>query len=254
MTDPIVVADNVHKWYGDRAVLRGISLTVAPGEVVCLMGPSGAGKTTFLRCINSLESYEAGRLYCNGELVGYRESDGALHHVRDEVLQKQRQSVGMVFQDFNLFSHMTALENIIEGPRIVQKRERRQCIDEARKLLARVGLSDKADAYPNQMSGGQQQRVAIARAVAMHPSVILFDEPTSSLDPELVGEVLDVMRELAHEGITMIVVTHEVGFARDVANTIVFMDGGRVVEVGAPADLLLHPKEERTRDFLRSVV
>jgi polar amino acid transport system ATP-binding protein len=251
----MVHAEGVRKSFGKQAVLKGIDLDVQRGEVLCLIGPSGSGKTTFLRCINHLEKIDAGRLAVDGDYVGYRlRRDGRLSEIREADICRQRQHIGMVFQRFNLFPHMTALENIIEGPVGVLKQERRTAIREARLLLTRVGMSEKADEYPNALSGGQQQRVAIARALAMKPKLILFDEPTSALDPELVSEVLDVMRGLAQSGMTMVIVTHEIGFARDVADRIVFMDEGRIVEEGNPEQLLVDPRHERTRRFLASVV
>jgi polar amino acid transport system permease protein len=252
---PMVRAEGVWKSYGKQAVLQGIDLEVRRGEVVCLIGPSGSGKTTFLRCINHLEKIDAGRLSMDGDYVGYRpRRDGRLVERREAEICRQRRHIGIVFQRFNLFPHMTALENIVEGPVGVLKQDRRAAMRHARLLLARVGMSEKADQYPNALSGGQQQRVAIARALAMNPKLILFDEPTSALDPELVGEVLDVMRGLAESGMTMVIVTHEIGFARDVADRIVFMDEGVIVEEGSPEHLLVDPRHERTRRFLSSVV
>ena len=252
---PMVRAEGVWKSYGKQAVLKGIDLEVRRGEVVCLIGPSGSGKTTFLRCINHLEKIDAGRLSMDGDYVGYRpRRDGRLVERREAEICRQRRHIGLVFQRFNLFPHMTALENIVEGPIGVLKQDRRAAMRQARLLLARVGMSEKADQYPNALSGGQQQRVAIARALAMNPKLILFDEPTSALDPELVGEVLDVMRKLAESGMTMVIVTHEIGFARDVADRIVFMDEGVIVEEGSPERLLADPRHERTRRFLSSVV
>ncbi|MET8468112.1 amino acid ABC transporter ATP-binding protein [Streptomyces sp. NPDC006422] len=250
----VVRAEGVHKSYGPVEVLKGIDLEVAPGEVMCLVGPSGSGKSTFLRCINHLETVDAGRLYVRDELVGYEERGGRLHVLRDTDIARQRRGVGMVFQRFNLFPHMTALENITEAPVQVKKEPKAEARRHAEELLERVGLADKAHHYPSQLSGGQQQRVAIARALAMRPELMLFDEPTSALDPELVGEVLDVMRGLARDGMTMIVVTHEMGFAREVGDTLVFMDGGVVVESGTPADVLGAPRHERTRAFLSKVL
>jgi polar amino acid transport system ATP-binding protein len=219
-----------------------------------VIGPSGSGKSTFLRCINHLEQINAGRLYVDGELVGYRQRGDKLHELREAEIAKQRIEVGMVFQHFNLFPHMTVLGNLIEAPTRVKRESRKDAVDRARELLARVGLSDKADAYPRQLSGGQQQRVAIARALCMRPKLMLFDEPTSALDPELVGEVLDVMRGLAETGMTMIVVTHEMGFAREVGDALVFMDGGVIVESGKPRDVLANPRQDRTRSFLSKVL
>jgi polar amino acid transport system ATP-binding protein len=250
----MVVARRVTKSYGNLTVLRGIDLTLEAGQVMCLIGPSGSGKTTFLRCINHLEKIDSGSLSVDGDYVGYRMRDGRLHEVRENVVNRQRMQIGMVFQRFNLFPHMTAIENIIEAPVGVLKQNKQEARERARQLLDRVGLSDKEHAYPNQLSGGQQQRVAIARALAMQPKLMLFDEPTSALDPELVGEVLDVMRELAASGMTMVVVTHEIAFARDVADVVVFMDDGVVVEAGPPSEVLLRPRHERTQRFLASVL
>ncbi|NQE68743.1 sn-glycerol-3-phosphate import ATP-binding protein UgpC 3 [Nocardia gamkensis] len=246
----MIVADRVCKNFGALQVLKGVSLEVGRGEVMCLIGPSGSGKSTFLRCINHLEQVNAGRLYVDGEIVGYREKNGRLYEMHPRDAAKQRREIGMVFQHFNLFPHRTALENVIEAPTQVKKLRKADAVTRARELLDRVGLADKANAYPAQLSGGQQQRVAIARALAMDPKLMLFDEPTSALDPELVGEVLTVMRELARSGMTMVVVTHEMGFAREVADQLVFMDGGVVVEAGAPRELLADPRHERTKAFL----
>ncbi len=261
MTDPqqaqptaMVSAQGVHKNFGALNVLKGITLDVAPGEVMCLVGPSGSGKSTFLRCINHLETVNAGRLYVDGELIGYHERNGKLHEMHPRDAAKQRRAIGMVFQRFNLFPHMTAMQNVAEAPCLVQGRKKSEVAEQARELLERVGLADKAKAYPAQLSGGQQQRVAIARALAMRPRLMLFDEPTSALDPELVGEVLDVMRQLADEGMTMIVVTHEMGFAREVGDQLVFMDDGVVVEAGPPRSVLADPQHERTRSFLSKVL
>jgi polar amino acid transport system ATP-binding protein len=251
---PMVVADNVHKSFGRVDVLRGISLQVQPREVMCLLGPSGSGKSTFLRCINHLEKVDAGRLYVDGELVGYRQSGNRLYELREREVCGRRAQIGMVFQRFNLFPHMTALENVVEAPLMVRREPKAAVMERAHALLDRVGLSEKAEAYPNQLSGGQQQRVAIARALAMQPKLMLFDEPTSALDPELVGEVLDVMRGLARDGMTMVVVTHEIGFAREVGDSLVFMDAGVVVESGAPREVLANPQHERTRAFLSKVL
>ena len=239
---PMVKAEAVHKNFGRLEVLRGIDLEVNPRDVMCMIGPSGSGKSTFLRCINHLEKIDAGRLSVDGELVGYRQRGDRIYELPDAEVCKKRAEIGMVFQHFNLFPHMTVLENLAEAP------------DRARRLLERVGLAEKVDAYPRQLSGGQQQRVAIARALAMQPKLMLFDEPTSALDPELVGEVLDVMRALAEDGMTMIVVTHEIGFAREVGDTLVFMDGGVIVEAGKPRDVLANPQQERTRSFLSKVL
>jgi polar amino acid transport system ATP-binding protein len=243
---------NLHKSYDALQVLKGVDLDIAPGEVVCVIGPSGSGKTTMLRCVNFLESYQDGRIYVDGELVGYREKNGQLKPASEKEIAKLRAETSMVFQQFNLFPHMTALRNVTFGPMKVRGVKKAAAEENARRLLARVGLAEKADSYPSQLSGGQQQRVAIARALAMEPKVILFDEVTSALDPELVGEVLEVMTDLAQShGVTMIVVTHEMGFARDVADRIVFMDGGIVVEQGAPAQVLDNPASERLQAFLR---
>ena len=250
----MVSAEGVCKNFGSLEVLRGIDLEVGRGEVLCLIGPSGSGKSTFLRCINHLEKVTAGRLRVDGELMGYREKNGRLHEMSPAEAARRRRDIGMVFQHFNLFSHRTALENIIEAPMQVKGLSRAEATARAEELLDRVGLRAKADAYPAQLSGGQQQRVAIARALAMDPKLMLFDEPTSALDPELVGEVLGVMRDLAVAGMTMVVVTHEMGFAREVADTVAFMDGGVVVESGPPAEVLGDPKNARTRDFLSKIL
>jgi polar amino acid transport system ATP-binding protein len=246
----MVNAESVHKRFGRLEVLKGISLEVSPGEVVCLLGPSGSGKSTFLRCINHLEHINAGRLWVDGKLVGYRQSANKLHELRESEICRDRAEIGMVFQSFNLFPHKTALENVIEAPILVKGKSKAEASDQGRELLRGVGLEDKTDEYPARLSGGQQQRVAIARALAMDPKLMLFDEPTSALDPELVKEVLDVIRALAREGMTMIVVTHELGFARDVGDRVVFMDSGVIVEEGKPAQILDDPREERTRRFL----
>ncbi|HEX3976223.1 MAG TPA: amino acid ABC transporter ATP-binding protein [Solirubrobacteraceae bacterium] len=250
----MVRAEAVHKRFGRLEVLKGINLDVARGEVMCLLGPSGSGKSTFLRCINHLEKINSGRLFVDGELVGYRESAGKLYELRDKEITRKRAEIGMVFQQFNLFPHMTAVQNVMLGPLRVKGLSRAVARDKAVELLGRVGLSDKVNTYPVALSGGQQQRVAIARALAMEPKLMLFDEPTSALDPELVGDVLDAMRLLAHEGMTMIVVTHEVGFAREVGDTVVFMDAGVVVESGKPAEVLDNPRHDRTRTFLHKVL
>ncbi|GAA3211714.1 amino acid ABC transporter ATP-binding protein [Actinocorallia longicatena] len=250
----MVKADNVHKYFGKVEVLKGIDLEVRAGEVMCVVGPSGSGKSTFLRCINHLEKVSGGRLYVNGHLVGYREKNGKLYELRDREVSEQRREIGMVFQRFNLFPHMTALENVMEAPCRVKKLPKAQSRARAEELLTRVGLGDKMGNYPSQLSGGQQQRVAIARALAMDPSLMLFDEPTSALDPELVGEVLEVMKSLAADGMTMVVVTHEMGFAREVGDSLVFMDGGVVVEQGAPREVLANPQHPRTREFLSKVL
>ncbi|MBE2320717.1 amino acid ABC transporter ATP-binding protein [Solirubrobacter sp. CPCC 204708] len=246
----MIVATDVHKRYGKLEVLRGIDLTVQRGEVTCLIGPSGSGKSTFLRCVNRLERIEGGRLAVDGELIGYKTKHGRLHELREHEIAAQRAQIGMVFQHFHLFAHMTALENVIEAPLRVLKLDRATAVARATDLLAQVGLEDKLDSFPSQLSGGQQQRVAIARALAMKPKLMLFDEPTSALDPETVGEVLEVMRGLAAEGMTMLVVTHEMGFARGVADTVAFMDEGRVIEAGTPEQVLEQPAHARTREFL----
>ena len=252
--EPMVRARGVRKSFGHVPVLKGIDLEVAPREVMCVIGPSGSGKSTFLRCINHLEKIDAGRLEVDGRLVGYREQGGRLHELRDREVAAQRRDIGMVFQRFNLFPHMTALENVVEAPSRVKRVRGDAARQQGLELLDRVGLADKAHAYPAQLSGGQQQRVAIARALAMGPQLMLFDEPTSALDPELVGEVLDVMRGLAADGMTMVVVTHEMGFAREVGDTLVFMDDGVVVEAGDPRSVLTDPQHERTRAFLSKVL
>jgi len=254
MTRPIVAIRSVSKTFGEFQALKRISLDVREGEVLCLIGASGSGKTTLLRCINQLTSADSGGIWLDGELLGLREQGGRLHRLTPQQIARQRLKTGMVFQRFNLFPHMTALENITEGPVQVQRREREDARAEAMELLRRVGLAAKADAYPAQLSGGQQQRVAIARALAMKPMLMLFDEPTSALDPELVGEVLSVMKELARSGMTMMVVTHEVGFAREVADTVVYMDHGAIVESGPAADVLGAPREARTQSFLSAVI
>jgi polar amino acid transport system ATP-binding protein len=254
MTTPMVRAEGLHKSFGKLEVLKGIDLAVQPGEVCCLLGPSGSGKSTFLRCINHLEKITAGRLSVDGELVGYRQSGDKLYELREKETAAKRAEIGMVFQRFNLFPHMTALGNVLEAPIRVKKTPKQEAVASARALLERVGLADKVDAYPAQLSGGQQQRVAIARALAMKPKLMLFDEPTSALDPELVGEVLDVMRGLAKDGMTMVVVTHEMGFARDVGDTVVFMDDGVVVEQGDPKQVIDNPQHPRTQAFLGKVL
>ncbi|MFF1722038.1 amino acid ABC transporter ATP-binding protein [Streptomyces sviceus] len=250
----MVKAESVHKSFGLVQVLKGIDLEVKQGEVFCLIGPSGSGKSTFLRCINHLEKINAGRLYVDGELVGYRQKADKLYELKDSEVALQRRDIGMVFQRFNLFPHMTAVENVMEAPVQVKGTSRAQARERARELLEKVGLADKAGSYPAQLSGGQQQRVAIARALAMDPKLMLFDEPTSALDPELVGDVLDVMRDLAESGMTMVVVTHEMGFAREVGDSLVFMDGGVVVESGDPREVLTNPQHERTQAFLSKVL
>jgi polar amino acid transport system ATP-binding protein len=254
MSEPMVKAEGVHKRFGGLEVLKGITLDVKRGEVMCMLGPSGSGKSTFLRCINHLEKINAGRLMVDGELVGYREAGDKLHELHERDVARKRAEIGMVFQHFNLFPHMTALENVTLAPIRVAGVSKREAEQRGRQLLTRVGLGDKFDTYPVALSGGQQQRVAIARALAMRPKLMLFDEPTSALDPELVGDVLDAMRQLAAEGMTMIVVTHEMGFAREVADTAVFMDGGVVVEAGPPGEVLVNPRHERTKAFLSKVL
>jgi polar amino acid transport system ATP-binding protein len=254
MTRPIVAIRSVSKTFGEFQALKRVSLDVREGEVLCLIGASGSGKTTLLRCINQLTSIDSGGIWLDGELLGLREQGGRLHRLTPQQIARQRLKTGMVFQRFNLFPHMTALENITEGPVQVQCRKREDARAEAMELLRRVGLAAKADAYPAQLSGGQQQRVAIARALAMKPMLMLFDEPTSALDPELVGEVLSVMKELARSGMTMMVVTHEVGFAREVADTVVYKDQGAIVESGPAADVLGAPREARTQSFLSAVI
>ncbi|WP_436699150.1 amino acid ABC transporter ATP-binding protein [Nocardioides sp. BYT-33-1] len=253
VTVPAVSARAIRKSYGSNEVLRGIDLEVAPGQVQVIVGPSGSGKSTFLRCINHLERIDSGRLYVDGDLVGYREHRGRLHELRPREVARQRARTGMVFQHFNLFAHMTVTQNIIEAPRHLRGLTKRDAVDLAHGLLEQVGLGDKAEAYPAELSGGQQQRVAIARALAMEPRLMLFDEPTSALDPELVGDVLEVMRGLAEGGMTMVVVTHEMGFARDVGDALVVMADGQVIEQGPPRDVLAHPATERAAKFLARV-
>lgn len=250
---PMIQAVDVWKSFGSLDVLKGIDLEVAPGEVTCLIGPSGSGKSTLLRCVNHLEKVNAGRLYVDGELIGYKERDGALYEMSEKDAAKQRRDIGMVFQNFNLFGHRTVLDNIIEAPVHVKGQPVAEATVRAKELLAMVGLESKADAYPIQLSGGQQQRVAIARAVAMDPKLMLFDEPTSALDPELVGEVLRVMRKLADDGMTMLVVTHELSFAREVADKVAFMDGGQIIEYDTPEQVLDNPQHERTKSFVSTL-
>jgi len=250
----MVEAQQVCKRFGKNEVLKSIDLQVPTGSVVVLLGPSGSGKSTFLRCINHLEKIDGGRLFFKEELIGYKDKGGVLHEMRDREVCHQRSEIGMVFQSFNLFPHMTAIHNVIAAPTRVKGEHKDSATERGLTLLARVGLADHADHYPRQLSGGQQQRVAIARALAMQPKLMLFDEPTSALDPELVNEVLEVMRDLARDGMTMIVVTHEMGFAREVADSVVFMDGGYVVEAGPPQEVLLNPQEPRTQDFLSKVL
>ena len=250
----MVKAEAVQKSFGRLEVLKGVTLEVQPGEVMCILGPSGSGKSTFLRCVNHLEKINAGKIFVDGDLIGYHERGGKLHEMKNSDVAKQRRAIGMVFQRFNLFPHMTTLQNVMEAPCRVKRESKSEVRERAAALLERVGLGDKQNSYPMQLSGGQQQRVAIARALAMEPRLMLFDEPTSALDPELVGEVLDVMRGLASDGMTMIVVTHEMGFAREVGDTLVFMDGGRIVEAGHPREVLSNPRETRTQAFLSKVL
>jgi polar amino acid transport system ATP-binding protein len=254
MAELMVDARNVRKTYGSNEVLKGVSLTVERGEVLCIIGPSGSGKSTFLRCLNHLESINGGRIYVNDELMGYRQSGNVLHEMKPKDIARQRQAIGMVFQKFNLFPHMTALQNVIEAPIGVAGVSPEEAKKLGAQLLEQVGLADKGDHYPSQLSGGQQQRVAIARALAMKPKLMLFDEPTSALDPELVGDVLDVMKGLAKAGMTMIVVTHEMGFAHEVADKVVFIDKGQIVEMGTPKQVLDKPQEARTKAFLNKVL
>ncbi len=251
---PMVEAIAVRKVYGSNEVLKSIGLTVRAGEVVSLLGPSGSGKSTFLRCINHLERVDGGEISVNGHLVGYRRAHGKKYELSRKEVAAARRDVGMVFQRFNLFPHRTALENVMEAPVYVKRRSKDEVRRQAEALLERVGLQDRANQYPSTLSGGQQQRVAIARALAMEPTLMLFDEPTSALDPELVGEVLDVMKGLAADGMTMIVVTHEIGFAREVCDRVVFMDDGVIVEQGTPADVFGNPQHARTRSFLSKVL
>lgn len=253
-TAPMVEIKGIHKSFGPLEVLRGVDLRVRAGEVVVILGPSGSGKSTLLRSINHLEKVNRGYVRIDGELIGYRRSGTRLRELKEREVLRQRTHIGFVFQSFNLFPHLTALENVVEAPIAAQGRPRREATERALRLLERVGLADKAHAYPRRLSGGQQQRVAIARALALEPKVVLFDEPTSALDPELVGEVLDVMRDLARGGTTMIVVSHEIGFAREVADTVVFIDDGLIVEQGPPSQVLDHPRHERTRAFLAKVL
>ena len=254
MIEPALRVEGVRKSYGHVEVLKGIDMQVKPGEVACLVGPSGSGKSTFLRCINHLEKINSGRLYVHGELVGYQEKKGRLYELSDRVVCRKRAEIGMVFQNFNLFQHMSVLENIIEAPTRVLKISKEEAVIHARELLELVGLSGREDSLPKQLSGGQQQRVAITRALAMRPKLMLFDEPTSALDPELVGEVLTAMQDLASSGMTMIVVTHEMGFARKVADTVAFMDAGLIVESGPPDRILDNPQHERTKSFFSKVL
>jgi polar amino acid transport system ATP-binding protein len=253
MTD-MVRAESVHKAFGHLEVLKGVDLVVQSGEVCCVLGPSGSGKSTFLRCINHLEKINAGRIFVDGDLIGYRQRGDKLHELGEKDVARQRRSIGMVFQRFNLFPHMTVLQNVMEAPCKVKGENRAEVRERALALLDRVGLAEKTGGYPGQLSGGQQQRVAIARALAMRPKLMLFDEPTSALDPELVGEVLDVMKDLARDGMTMIVVTHEIGFAREVGDNLIFMDGGVVVEQGPPREVIANPQQDRTKAFLSKVL
>jgi polar amino acid transport system ATP-binding protein len=253
-TDTVVQASDVHKWYGRLHVLKGMSLDVARREVVVIIGPSGSGKTTFIRCINHLEKIQQGRIFVNGHLIGYREAGGKLVEDREKNIARQRQEIGMVFQRFNLFPHLTVLGNVTEAPIQVRHMAESEARDIGRDLLARVGLANKLDAYPGQLSGGQQQRVAIARALAMNPALLLFDEPTSALDPEMIGEVLEVMKRLAADGMTMIVVSHEMGFAREAADRVVMMDEGQIVEQGKPEEMFANAQHERTRAFLSKII
>lgn len=250
----LISAEKVNKYFGDSHVLKDISLGIHEGDVVCIIGPSGSGKSTFLRCINQLESISSGVVRICDEIIGYRQQGNKLYQLSDKAVAKQRSLVGMVFQRFNLFPHKTVLENITEGPVYVQKRPLLDVQTEALEILRRVGLSDKADSYPNELSGGQQQRVAIARTLAMRPQAILFDEPTSALDPELVGDVLAVMKELAQSGMTMIVVTHEINFCREVADRVLFMDAGRIVASDTPENMLINPKHPRVKEFISAVL
>jgi polar amino acid transport system ATP-binding protein len=254
MSGPMVKAEGVHKRFGRLEVLTGVSMEVQPGEVVCMLGPSGSGKSTFLRCINHLEKIDGGRLSVDGELVGYRQDGDKIYELRDAEVCRERSEIGMVFQRFNLFGHMTAMENVIEAPIRVKKVKKNEATRRAKELLERVGLADKLHSYPAQLSGGQQQRVAIARALAMDPKLMLFDEPTSALDPELVGDVLDVMRQLAKDGMTMIVVTHEMGFAREAADRLVMMCDGAIIEDGSPEHFFTNPENERTKQFLSKIL
>ena len=251
---PLVKIEGLHKYYGHHHVLRGIDMTVKQGEVSVVIGPSGSGKSTMLRCVNLLESISAGRISVGGQLIGYREVNGRLHDLKTKEIAAQRREIGMVFQRFNLFPHKTALQNVMEAPVHVKGQSKAEAEKRALELLDRVGLGDRAGHYPSQLSGGQQQRVAIARALAMEPELMLFDEPTSALDPELVGDVLNVMKDLAKSGMTMIVVTHEIGFAREVGDTLTFMDGGVVVESGDPREIIANPQHARTKEFLGRVL
>jgi len=250
----LVRISDLHKSYGTTPVLRGVDLQVRQGEVTCVIGPSGSGKSTLLRCVNHLEKINAGEIEVDGELIGYRRHKGRLHELKDRAITRQRATIGMVFQNFNLFPHLTVLENVVEAPIGVRGLGRAAAVALGKELIARVGLAGREDSYPRQLSGGQQQRIAIARALAMEPKLMLFDEPTSALDPELVGEVLAVIADLAEAGMTMVVVTHEMAFARQVADTVVFLDEGQVVESGPPGELLVNPRHARTREFLARVL
>ncbi len=254
MRVPMVQIQNIYKSFGKLEVLKGINLDVQIGQVVCIVGPSGSGKSTLLRCINHLEHIDAGRIYVAGKLVGYTEKDGKVYEKHEREICQDRAAIGMVFQNFNLYSHKTVLENVMLGPTLVKKEPKEIVFERAISLLRKVGLESKLNNHPIQLSGGEQQRVAIARALSMQPKLMLFDEPTSALDPELVGEVLDTMRELADEGITMIVVTHEIGFAREVGDELIFMDGGIIVEAGSPREVINHPQQERTREFFSKLL
>jgi polar amino acid transport system ATP-binding protein len=254
MSDIVMHAEDVHKRFGKLEVLKGVSLEVRKGETVCIIGPSGSGKTTFLRCINHLEKIDSGRIEVNGRLIGYRQRGDKLVEDKERNIARQRTQIGMVFQRFNLFPHKTALENVTEGPIQVLGMDKEHVIDKAKVLLGRVGLQDKIDTYPGKLSGGQQQRVAIARALAMEPALILFDEATSALDPEAIGDVLFIMGELAHEGMTMIVVTHEMGFAREAADRVVMMDDGLIIEEGTPEHFFVEPEHHRTKLFLSKIL
>jgi len=254
VTEVVMHAEDVHKSFGRLEVLKGVSLEVTKGETVCIIGPSGSGKTTFLRCVNHLEKIDSGRIEVNGQLIGYRERSGKLVEDSERSIARQRTQIGMVFQRFNLFPHKTALENVTEGPILVLDMPKEHAVDKAKVLLGRVGLADKLDSYPGKLSGGQQQRVAIARALAMEPALILFDEATSALDPEAIGDVLFVMEELAHEGMTMIIVTHEMGFAREAADRVVMMDDGLIIEEGTPEHFFVEPEHARTKLFLSKIL
>jgi polar amino acid transport system ATP-binding protein len=254
VVEKIVEIKNVHKKFGSTHVLKGVSLDVAKGEVLCLIGPSGSGKSTLLRTINHLETIDAGQIIVDGELVGYRKLGAALHELKTSEVAKQRREIGLVFQKFNLFPHLSALDNIAAGPQLVLKQDKKHAQEKALELLKRVGLSEKASAFPSELSGGQQQRVAIARALAMNPKLMLFDEPTSALDPELVGEVLQVISDLADSGMTLIIVTHEIAFAKQVADRVAFMDEGQILEIGAPEQILQKPQNPRTQEFLSKVL